>query len=316
MKRLYWILLFFLIVIFGSNYTVAKFALDYSTPLVFSMMRAGLGCAVTVPLSAYTVRSLRSKKTQQERKNLLRIDVKTICYIALYGTTSSTFFFGFWYTGETLTSASISSVIVNMSPLFTVLFAYFLRERVGRLQIAGLILGFLGAFLVVSNGSFNDLFVDWRGFVLLLLSAASFASSLIMYKRLLAGFEPISLNMLQLGFATIGLFAWVLISNAHSLLLVRFSETFVISLVYTTVFGSVISNLIVMALVRQKGPTWFSMWLFLSPVSGVAISSLVLGETFLPVQILGMFLVIASIYQISRSSPATQTKAVEPASSS
>src|ERR1039458_8111351 len=113
MKLVYWLLLVILIVIFGSNYTSAKFALKYSTPIVFSMLRTALGCAFTIPFAMYTIRNLKLKDTHTKKRNPLRPYGKSFCYIVLFGITSSTFFFGFWYAGEAFTSASITSVIVN-----------------------------------------------------------------------------------------------------------------------------------------------------------------------------------------------------------
>ena len=303
MKLVYWLLLVILIIIFGSNYTSAKFALKYSSPLVFALLRAALGSAFSFPFSMYMIRKMgKSGNNQLIRKNSLPLDRKTLLFVILFGITSSTFFFGFWYAGEVYTSASISSVLVNASPLFTVILAYlFLKSGVTRIQIVGLALGFAGVFLVASNGALSSFYGGGQGFILLLLSAASYAGSLIIYRRFLQSLEMITLNMLQLFFAALGLLLWILISNPRSLESVDFTSTFVAALLYTAIFGSVVANLIIMAIVRQKGPTWFSMWLFLSPVSGVVISSLVIGETLLPVQIIGMLLVVFSTFQINRS---------------
>ena len=303
MKRIYWILLASVLLIFGSGYTAAKFALEYSTPLAFALLRTGLGCAFTFPFSMYTLYRLRMPGVAKDKKrNSLPRDGRTLLYVVLFGLTSSTLFFGFWYAGESLVSASVSSVLVNTNTLFTVVFAYlFLRDKVSRMQVFGLILGFSGALLVASNGSLSSLRGDMLGFILLFLSAASFAGSLIVYKRFLSALEPITLNMLQLFFASAGLLIWILVSSPQSLSTVNFTPTFWVTILYTTIFGTVIANLIFMALVRQRGPTWFSMWLFLNPVTGVVISSLVLDQGLTFVQVIGMLIVVFSMYEISRA---------------
>ena len=187
LKLVYWLLLVILIVIFGSNYTSAKFALKYSSPLVFALLRAALGSAFSFPFSVYMIRKMgKSSNNQSIRKNSLPRDRKTLLFVILFGITSSTFFFGFWYAGEVYTSASISSVLVNASPLFTVILAYlFLKNSVTRNQIVGLALGFAGVSLVASNGTLSSFYGGGLGFILLLLSAASYAGSLIIYRRFL-----------------------------------------------------------------------------------------------------------------------------------
>ncbi|MHB8566370.1 MAG: DMT family transporter [Nitrososphaerales archaeon] len=302
MKIIYWIMLIGVVVIFGSNFTAVRFGLRYSGPIAFSMLRAAIGSLIMVPFSLYAMHVMRKNRNNGAQQLLLPKSPKTFAIIALFGIASSTFFFGFWYAGESLVSASVSSVMVNTSPFFTIILAYlFLKGKIVRKQGIGLALGFLGTFLVATNGSLASFYGDWRGFALLLLSAFSFASGLIIYKRWLTRFEGFTLNAIQLFFAAIGLLVWVLVSDPQALSQIDYTNpTFLEALLYTAVFGSVVANLVWMALVRQRGPEWFSMWLFLNPVFGVIISSAVLGESLYPIQILGMILVAFSIYEINR----------------
>jgi len=292
-----------MILIFGSNYTVLKIALKYSDPFVFAFLRTAIGSVLTIPLSIYALTNMRKRdEAKGEVKVAVPKDRKTFLYIFLFGITSSTFFFGFWYSGEIFVSASVTSVLINTNPLFVVIAAYFLlKEKVSRLQILGLAFGFAGALLVASNGSLSQLSGNMRGYTLLFLSAASYGGSIVVYKKYLTAFEPITVNMMQLFFAALGLLAWIAVSNPEAFVSAHYNSTYLIALLYTTIFGTVIANLIFMALVRERGPTWFSMWLFLNPVAAVAISSIVLGQTLTIVQIVGMLLVVFSIYEINKA---------------
>ena len=300
MKLVYWVLLLSVVVIFGSNFTAVRFGLRYAPPIAFSTLRAALGSLLMVPFSLYALVSNR-RKSDVEKRSFPK-DAKTLLIIAVFGITSSTFFFGFWYVGESFVSASVSSVMVNTSPFFTILLAFFfLRGRIYRQQAIGLVLGFAGTFLVATNGSLTNFYGDWRGIFLELLSAFSFAAGLIIYRKYLTRYEGSTINTLQLFFAAVGLLVWVLVTDPSAFSQIRYTNpTFLGALIYTAIFGSVIANLIWMTLVRHRGPEWFSMWLFLNPVFGVIISSGVLGESLLPVQILGMILVAFSIYEINR----------------
>jgi O-acetylserine/cysteine efflux transporter len=303
MKLVYWVLLLSAVIIFGSNFTTVRFGLRYSQPIAFSMLRALLGGLITVPFAWYTIRGIKSKNaTRTASPLLLPRDVKTFAVIALFGFMTSTCFFGFWYVGETLVSASVSSVLVNTSPFFTLVLAFvFLNGKIFRTQAPGLILGFFGTFLVATNGALNGFAGDWRGFIFLLLSAFSSAAGLIIYKKYLTKFEGFTINAIQLFFAAIGLFLWALITEPNAFSQIDYAnQTFIAALLYSTIFGSVVANLIWMAIVRQRGPEWFSMWLFLNPVFGVLISSLVLQESLLPFQFVGMGLVAFSIFMINR----------------
>ncbi len=325
MKLIYWILLISVVVIFGSNFTAVRFGLRYSAPIAFSMLRAALGCLIMIPFSLYAICSSQRKKASSETSkrssssSSFPKDARTLGIIALFGITSSTFFFGFWYVGESFVSASVSSVMVNTSPFFTILLAYlFLKGRIFRQQALGLVLGFFGTFLVATDGSLSNFYGNWQGLVFLLLSALSYASGLVIYRKYLTRYEGSTINTIQLFFAAIGLLVWVLVSDPQSLSQISYTNpTFLDALVYTAVFGSVIANLIWMALVRHRGPEWFSMWLFLNPVFGVIISAVVIGESLLPIQVLGMILVAFAIYEINRifAKHATMTSVSSRASS-
>lgn len=302
MKLIYWVLLFSAVLIFGSNFTAVRFGLRYSQPIAFSMLRALLGSLITIPFAWYAIRGIKTSNAKSAPPLLLPRGAKTFALIALFGLMTSTCFFGFWYVGETLVSASVSSVLVNTSPFFTLVLAFlFLNGRIFRTQAPGLILGFFGTFLVATDGALNGFAGDWRGFIFLLLSAFSSAAGLVIYKKYLTKFEGFTINAVQLFFAAIGLFVWVLLTEPNSLSQIDYAnQTFLAALLYSTIFGSVVANLIWMAIVRQRGPEWFSMWLFFNPVFGVLISSLVLQESLLPVQFLGMGLVAFSIFMINR----------------
>lgn len=304
MKLVYWILLLVVVAVFGSNYTAVRLGIDYSAPIAFSVLRVGGACLVSVPFSIYAIRKIQTTKQDKDARvrQLPTLDKKTLAILALFGATSSTFFFGFWFAGENLTSASVSAVIVNTTPIFTVLFTRFLiKERIAQKQVIGLAVGLLGAFIVASNGSVYNLYGDWRGFAFLFLSAASLAGSLIVYQKWLTNYEQNTVNTFQLMFGAIGLLIWAVVTDPNFLETIVWSNhTFQVAFLYATLTVAPL-NLAWMALVRQRGPAWFASWLFLNPVFGVIISSIVLGEGLFELQIVGMVLVIFSIYEINRT---------------
>ena len=107
-----WLLLSIILIVWGLNYPVVKFGLEYSEPLAFSFYRVLIAAAVSIPIA------IQSKKSFKRFRS-----TKVILATALFSVTSTVVFLGFWYIGETLVNPGITAVIIYTYPLFTVLFS-------------------------------------------------------------------------------------------------------------------------------------------------------------------------------------------------
>ena len=119
--------------------------------------------------------------------------------MALFSLTSTVIFLGFWYIAETMVDPGITAVIIYTYPLFTVVFSkLFLSDRLSPLKIIGIMTGFVGAFILLTNGNISHTSINPFGFALLFIASVSFATSFIVYRKWLMGLERISINTLQL----------------------------------------------------------------------------------------------------------------------
>ncbi|HVB12249.1 MAG TPA: DMT family transporter [Nitrososphaerales archaeon] len=292
-----WILLSILLVGWGLNYPLVKIGLEYSTPLAFSFYR------VVVAVSALLIilPLMKSKKPSASFRS-----VKTLIITFLFGATSIVFFLGFWFTGETLVDAGITAVIINTYPLFMVLFAkIFFSDKLTPLKTLGIIAGFVGTFLVVTGGNLATLSVDPFGFALLLAASISFASSSVIYRKWLIGFDRATLNTLQLFFSALMLLVWTLATNAGSLLTVQFTNpTFLVILLFTAVLNTSIAYVIWMLLLEKHGLVWLSSWIFFVPIIGLIGATLLLNESIGTIQLIGFAITISGIVLVNRKKSA------------
>ena len=284
-----WLLLSFLLVVWGVNFVFVKVGLEYATPLAFTFYRMFIATLVTLPLA---LRSL-SKIRKFDKKALLATLAFAVCV--------SVVFQAFWFLGEALIPAGLTAVVIYTYPLFTVLFTkMFLSDRLTPFRVAGVVAGFVGIVLVLTSGRLN-VSVDPHGVVFLVISAIGFAGSFIVYRRWLLGQDPIALNFVQLVFASSILFVWVLLSNAHSLIDLQFTNVnFLGALLFVTIPGTALAYLVWMKLVSSRGPVWVSTWLFLVPVVALASSVLFLGESVDLIQSLGFLIIVTGIAAVSR----------------
>ena len=129
---------FAFVVIWASGFVVAKYAAPYAEPLSFLVVRyAGVVVLMLALAVAATAPWPRGRQ-------VLHIAVAGIGIQAGY-------LGGVWAAVAAGMPAGVAALVVNLQPVLTAAFAGLIGERLGRRQVAGLLLGFAGVALVVSN---------------------------------------------------------------------------------------------------------------------------------------------------------------------
>jgi drug/metabolite transporter (DMT)-like permease len=129
---------FAFVVIWASGFVVAKYAAPYTEPLSFLVVRyAGVVVLMLALAVAATAPWPRGRQ-------VLHIAVAGIGIQAGY-------LGGVWAAVAAGMPAGVAALVVNLQPVLTAAFAGLIGERLGRRQVAGLLLGFAGVALVVSN---------------------------------------------------------------------------------------------------------------------------------------------------------------------
>jgi drug/metabolite transporter (DMT)-like permease len=125
-------------VIWASGFVVAKYAAPYAEPLSFLVVRyAGV---LVLMLALAVVATAPWPRGRQ----ILHIAVAGIGIQAGY-------LGGVWAAVAAGMPAGVAALVVNLQPVLTAALAGFLGERPAKRQVAGLLLGFAGVALVVSN---------------------------------------------------------------------------------------------------------------------------------------------------------------------
>lgn len=126
------------VVLWSTGWVTARFATDYAGPVTFLSVRFMLSAALMLVICL-----------------ALKVPIPTRPMDILHGIIAGAFMQGlylgliWWAIGEGV-PASIGGIIAGLQPLLTGCAAYlFLKERLSAIQVAGLIIGFLGIFLAV-----------------------------------------------------------------------------------------------------------------------------------------------------------------------
>ena len=200
-------------------------------------------------------------------------------------------------TGLMTTTATNTGWIISVSPLALAVLSYvFLRERIRRGAVAGIAVATIGILLLVSRGRLTEL--EWlrsTGDWLVLTSAFTWATYTVVTRDLVRRRDPLAVTFGVLFIA--GAFASVLaLASGDFANLRTLSPRAIAALLYLAIPGLVIGQWFWQAGVRSLGATRAGIYLYLEPLSTLALAVPLLGEPFGPIVAIGGGLVLLGVY--------------------
>jgi drug/metabolite transporter (DMT)-like permease len=142
------------------------------------------------------------------RKKPLSIPKKELPWFIVLGLTGVTLLYLFQFLGIHFTNAPTASVLINTNVIFiAILCSLFLHETLTRKRVAGIILSFIGVFVIMFSDisrqelTFDNLF--YIGCILILLSAFCWALYSFVGKRLLKTYDEFVITTYAFGFGTL-----------------------------------------------------------------------------------------------------------------
>ncbi len=223
--------------------------------------------------------------------------------LALFGLLNSAFYLGCNYEALRSLSAGMGSIISATNPLLLTLIApVVLRERLSWWRILGLVLGFGGVIFVMGarlNG--NEHMDTIGGMVLAFIGVVGFVGATLFYKRYPPREHAFVVNAVQLGAAGLALvFAALLFEHSEK---VHIDAPLIWSFLYLVLVISIGASLLWFWLLKRGEASVVSSYYFLTPIAGLALAALLLGEPFGARDLLGLVAVAAGIALINYSRP-------------
>jgi len=202
------------------------------------------------------------------------------------------------------TTAGSSAILLATAPLMVAgWLAIVRRQALLPVQIAGLLLGLVGVWVLVSGAEGGRTSSRWLGDALALGAAAAWAwyglavggpvsrlgalkvTAVTMLAAALVVIPVALPELVQLGWRTVSWPAWA-------------------GLLYGATLGMVVSMSLWGRSVSRLGPTETMVYLYLEPVSAVVIAAILLGESFGAVQLMGALLTFSAVWLVHRGSAA------------
>jgi drug/metabolite transporter (DMT)-like permease len=207
--------------------------------------------------------------------------------------------FALVYIGFDLTSASRGILFLNTMPFFTAIGAhFFLDEKLTRARFVGLVAAFCGIYLVFSDRLGLPAPGAIRGDLLCLVAGFLWAATTVVIKGSTLRFAPAEKTLLyQLAVSAATLLPLSLMAGP----LLRSPDMISIgALTFQTAYVVAITYVLWFWLMRCYPASSLASFTFLSPVFGVILSGLILGDPMSTRLIVALVLIAAGILLVNR----------------
>jgi drug/metabolite transporter (DMT)-like permease len=280
------LLLLLVVLIWASNYPIAKFSIRQLDPLVFNAVRYGIASGLLFVIFRAS-RSTWVPVGPEDRWRLLWA-----------GVVAGVFYQIAFILGLKLTTAGNSAVLMATAPLWTVaISARMHREPIALRVWAGMGLSLAGvAMIIVGSGrSLSVGGVEVFGDLICVAAAVLWAFNTNLQKPLLGKYSPLQLSLMMITIGAAGL----------TLTAVPAAAVTDWSLVEWPAWAGAlasgalsigVANLIWSTGVKRLGPGRTGSFGNLIPVVALVISYLALGEMFAPIQIAGAAVTIFGVW--------------------
>jgi len=210
-------------------------------------------------------------------------------------------------TAEETIPSGMASIMNSTVPLFTLLIAsvFLKEERATLLQSLGLVIGFAGIVVLMSDRLSGGLNAPLRGLIFMVIAAFCYASSLIFARKFLKGDDPVIQSLGQMVWAMLFVSTAAFIQDPTF----RFPSqplTWMLLIVLGLV-NSGLANLLYYSLLNSVGPTRTVLVSYAFPLIAVLLGVIILKEPFGWRQILGGLLIIGGVVWVNSTRKFTKS---------
>lgn len=284
-------------ILWGSSHAIAKAALDTVPPFLLGALRI----SITVPvLSLIFLLTKRQAVAASDRWPMARL--------SMIGVVAS---FVFGYSGINLTLSSDASLLIIGEVIFTAVLAYYLlHERIERNRLIGIVVGAVGAIILIGGtASANTVAAPNRllGNLLFLICLACESYYTVRGGLFLKRNDSISMMLLVNGISMIvwvPIIGWYIVSGQFP----QFDNATLLSTFYLALVPSVLCYFLWFHAVQRVGATVAGVALLFQPVVGAILGITMLGDPITWPLISGGVLIIGALVITSLPpKPATPT---------
>jgi len=250
--------------IWGWSFLFIKVAVEGMSPPTVACARVALGALVLLITLRSTGRSLPRDRVLWRHFAIAAVFANVVPFTLLA-----------W--GEERITSALTSVLNASTPLFTaVIAALFLQDRLKRIQIAGLLLGFVGVGVAAGFGAGDLGHSSVIGSLAAVVAGLFYGIAFVYMRRNLTGIEPTVAAAGQLVMATALSLPFAIVTTASSGL--HLTPRRVLAIGALGCVGTGVAYILNYRIIADVGATRASIVTYIIPVVAVSVGVVVLGE--------------------------------------
>lgn len=206
-----------------------------------------------------------------------------------------------FYKGISLTSAVNGSIIMTLTPILVLIWSFFITgEKITKRKIIGVLIGLIGAIIIVYHPSSISSAGNWKGDLLVLLNGSSYALYLVLVKPLMKKYNPITVV------------TWIFTIGIVFVVPVGFNEAAQVELTklpvkvwYSAAYAILIVTVVVYFLnawsLAKVNSSVVGAFIYLQPIFATFTAILFFGEVFLLKHLLASVFVFTGVWLVTKS---------------
>lgn len=273
------------VILWSSAFITSKIIVEDASPFIALSFRF-----IIVAFIFFVFFILFSERKVFSFKSVLEALVSGILFHGFY-------LGGVFYALSKGASASIIALIVSLQPIMTAVLAQkILKEFLSKIQWFGILIGFLGAGIVIVSDLNDDLTI--LALCSGLVGLISSSIGIIWQKRIVNDLSLSANNFLQaLGASLFHLLLAICFENYF----INFTSSFLIAMTWQVLVISLGAFLILMWMLKYNDAGKTSTLFFLIPPVSAIMAYLILQENFTHLDIFGLFLSSIGVFIVTKN---------------
>ncbi len=276
------------VVVWGSCYVLTKNLLHAGfTPTQITPIRMALAYVALLVM----------------RPKFLRLPMRDELMFVLIGIMGGSFYFFLQNTALDHTFAANVSILVSLSPIFTVILAQLFsrrNEKLGLFVYIGSLVAIAGVVLVVLNGSLN-FHLSPAGDLLALAAGIAWAVYSILIKKYTEQYDNFIVTRRVMLWAFLTAVPLMLLTSGMPDLRPLFTRTdALLSWLFLGILGNAVCFAIWNIAFQRLGVVVTNNYLYASPFVTMVVGWLLLGERISPMGVIGAILITAGVFLAQR----------------
>ncbi|WP_298754059.1 DMT family transporter [uncultured Psychroserpens sp.] len=289
-SRKYAILALFMVqLLYGLNYTFAKIVINENFVKPFALVVLRVGGATLL----FWLTGLFLKREKIDKK-----DYFTFFLGAMFGVAINMLLF---LKGLELTTPIHASVIVTITPIIIlVLSSFFLSEKITKLKVLGVVLGFCGGVLLTLLGKSTRIGDNVPlGNLFIFINAISYSIYIIIIKKLTSKYHPFTLIkwLFLIGLVLVLPFGY---TEATEIQWETFTPYVWLSVLFVVVGATFATYVLNPFALRSLKASTVGVFIYLQPVIAGMFAIIMGVDAISPVKLIAMLLIFSGVYLVTK----------------